>query len=118
MLGNIISKNKIKNSTVEQSISVNGDNVSFINDKLYVNEKEYKIENKNSNIKIKGKVSTINTDRSITIDGNVEGDINVMNSINVTGNIKGDIDAGGSVNITGRHKGNITAGGAVNIRNN
>lgn len=115
-ISNSIKNSNIKNSTVKQTVSVNGDSISIINNKLYINGKEYKFENGNvSELEIKGNVSSINSDCSITINGDVAGDVDVGGSVNVVGNVTGDIDAGGSVNISGRHKGDIDAGGSVSI---
>lgn len=115
-ISNSIKNSNIKNSTVKQTVSVNGDSISIINNKLYINGKEYKFENGNvSELEIKGNVTSINSDCSITINGDVAGDVDVGGSVNVVGNVTGDIDAGGSVNISGRHKGDIDAGGSVSI---
>lgn len=115
-ISNSIKNSNIKNSTVKQTVSVNGDSISIINNKLYINGKEYKFENGNvSELEIKGNVASINSDCSITINGDVAGDVDVGGSVNIVGNVTGDIDAGGSVNISGRHKGDIDAGGSVSI---
>lgn len=115
-ISNSIKNSNIKNSTVKQTVSVNGDSISIINNKLYINGKEYKFENGNvSELEIKGNVTSINSDCSITINGDVAGDVDVGGSVNVVGNVTGDIDAGGSVNISGHHKGDIDASGSVSI---
>lgn len=98
-------------------ISVNGSNISIINNRLYINGKEYVFEDKNiSELEIKGNVGALSSDCSISINGDVKGDIDIGGSINIIGNVTGDIDAGGSVNISGSHKGDIDAGGSVLIR--
>ena len=116
-ISNSIKNNNIKNSTIKQTVSVNGDSISIINNKLYINGKEYKFENENiSELEIKGNVASINSDCSITINGDISGDVDVGGSVNIVGNVTGDIDAGGSVNISGYHKGDIDAGGSVLIK--
>ena len=107
----------MKNCNITQTVSTNEDSISIINNKLYINGKEYKSNNKNtiSNLEIKGNVSSINSDCNITINGDVKVDISSKGSINISGNVSGDIDADGSVNISGRHKGNINANGSVSI---
>ena len=102
-ISNSIKNNNIKNSTIKQTVSVNGDSISIIYNKLYINGKEYKFENEN------------NSDCSITINGDISGDVDVGGSVNIVGNVTGDINAGGSVNISGHHKGDIDAGGSVSI---
>ena len=103
-------------SKKKQTISINGNNISIINNKLYIDGKEYKFEENNiSELEIKGNVASLSSDCSITINGNITGDIDVGGSVNIVGDVTGDIDAGGSVNISGRHKGDIDAGGSVSI---
>ena len=98
-------------------ISVNGNSISIINNRLYINGKEYVFDDKDiSELEIKGNVGALNSDCSITINGDIKGDVDVGGSINIVGDVTGDIDAGGSINITGSHKGDIDAGGSVLIK--
>lgn len=108
--------NKIRNRKC--TISLDGkNNISIINNKLYINGKEYIFDDKGiSDLEIKGEVEALETDCSISINGNVSGDVDVGGSINIVGDVTGDIDAGGSINITGSHKGDIDAGGSVLIK--
>ena len=114
---NNIKNSNMKNCNITQTVSTNEDSISIINNKLYINGKEYKSNSKNtiSDLEIKGNVSSINSDCNITINGDVKGDISSKGSINISGNVNGDIDAGGSVNISGHHKGNIDANGSISI---
>lgn len=99
-----------------------GDNVSIINNKIYINgeEKENLNDYKEKDIKI-----TINGDISgnveagnfTTINGNVGGDVDCGNMCTIESDIiKGNIDTGNMSNITAKTiEGKIDCGNMCNI---
>ena len=100
----------------KETIQINGSSIKILNNKIYINGKEYVPKGENiSEVEFEGNAKSINSDCSFSIKGNVDGDVDAGGSINIIGDVKGDIDAGGSVNISGKHIGDIDAGGSVSI---
>lgn len=100
-----------------KSISVEGSNISVVNDKVYVDGKL--IEEGLSGIvtiEFKGDLATLDSNGSIAVNGNVEGDVDAGGSVTISGDVEGDVDSGGSVTC-GSIKGNVDAGGSVRINN-
>jgi hypothetical protein len=118
-----MSSNNSKNSVVinGKKIDLPPGNVSIINGKIYVDNKEIDIDNedfKNAgivNVSIHGNVDKVDCNGSVQVQGEVKGSIECNGSVNIVGNVTGDIDCGGSVRITGDHKGEIDAGGSVHV---
>lgn len=65
-------------------------------------------------IEVEGDLSSLKTDASVTVKGNVQGDVDAGGSV-TAGDVGGDVDAGGSVNC-GDVKGDVDAGGSINCR--
>lgn len=106
-----------------QSYNVSGGDVSIINGKVFVNGKEATQEGKKIdkhtviNVIIEGSVESIECNGSVTVTGDVKGDIDCGGSATITGReVEGDISAGGSVSIRGGHTGSISCGGSISIR--
>jgi GTPase len=66
-------------------------------------------------IEIEGNLTSLTTDASVSMKGNVTGNVDAGGSVSVGGNITGNVDAGGSVNC-GNVSGSVDAGGSVNCR--
>ena len=78
-------------------IQCSGSNVSIINGRVIVDGKE--IANEESRevyVTIEGDVNKIDCSGSVTVKGNVKGDIDASGSIRC-GNVSGSVDASGSV---------------------
>ncbi|HFD2033575.1 TPA: hypothetical protein ACF2DD_002152 [Clostridium perfringens] len=101
---------------------VKGNNVNIVNNKIFVDGKEYtehdelQSEYKILNVIIEGNVDKINCQGSVEVRGNVKNAIDCGGSVSVVGDVDGSIDCGGSCNIVGTHIGEIDAGGSVNIK--
>lgn len=98
-----------------KSISVQGNNISVINNKVYVDGKLVeeglvgKVE-----ISFVGDLANLETDGSATVKGNVHGDVDAGGSVDC-GDVKGSVDAGGSIGC-GTVGGDVDAGGSVSMR--
>lgn len=64
------------------------------------------------NVAIYGDVEKINCGGSVSVEGNVLGDIDCGGSANIRGDVKGSVDCGGSCTC-GNVGGDIDAGGSV-----
>ena len=101
---------------------VKGSNVNIINNKIFVDGKEYtgheelKSDCKILNVSIEGNIDSISCQGSVNVKGDVKNTINCGGSVSVVGDVNGSIDCGGSCNIVGKHIGEIDAGGSVNIK--
>ena len=98
--------------------SFNGYTLSIINDKIYIDDKLIDnvspfLQEKVINITISGNVNVVSINGNITVNGNVNGDVESGGDIIVNGNVSGDVnsnantecgDVAGDVNT----KGNIT----------
>ena|SRR6185312_6668682 len=98
-----------------KSISVKGNGISIINDKVYVNGKLIE-EGLSGNIEITftGDLASLNVDGSATVNGSIHGDVDAGGSVNC-GDVGKSVDAGGSVNC-GAVSGDIDAGGSVSMK--
>lgn len=115
-----------------QSFEVSGSNVSITNGTVYVDGKEIINDLKGIvEIKWEGEVANINSQASVSVAGNVQGDIAAGGSIScgdiLTGNAKangsitcsdihGDAKAGGSIKCN-NIKGSAKAGGSIKVNN-
>ena len=95
-----------------------GNNISVINGKIIVDGKEQLSSDCNAELKIvvNGQVDKIITDRSVTVKGNISGNIECGGSCSVDGSVGGEVDCGGSCNVGGSVLGDIDAGGSVSIK--
>ena len=66
------------------------------------------------NVVVTGDLSSLKSNSSVEVNGNVLGDVDAGGSISC-GDVSGDVDAGGSVNC-GNIAGDVDAGGSVNCR--
>lgn len=97
-----------------RAISVSGNNISIINDAIYVDGK--KIEGGLSGaveVSFTGDICSLKCDGEVTIKGNVLGNIDCGGSCEC-GDVGGYVDAGGSVRC-GKVNGDVDAGGSVRI---
>ena len=88
--GTVIIGGNIKNS----SISIEGNNVSIINNKIFVDGKEIETEEKVINIIVEGKLDKLEVDccNSIKVNG-VTKDVEVSNgNISINGDVKGNVN--------------------------
>ena len=103
---------------MKEIVNVNNENITVKNNKIYINGVEYVPKSKSVNeVEFKGSVNNLDSDCSFTVNGDINGGLDIGGSIYIKGNIVGDIDCGGSVMINGWHKGDIDAGGSVVINN-
>lgn len=123
----IISKNtssSIQSSRGKSTITVNGktitvkgNNISVANGRIIVDGKVMEEGlSGDVNVILSGDIKHIDVTGSVTVNGDVFGDIDAGSSVNVSGNITGYVDAGSSVsanNITG----DVDAGSSVNANN-
>jgi hypothetical protein len=97
-----------------KSINVQGNNISVINDKVYVDGKL--VESGLSGrveISFKGDLANLKTDGSATVHGDVRRDVIASGSVKCH-NVEGDVDASGSVNC-GKIGGNVRASGSIRM---
>lgn len=66
----------------------------------------------NINVSIHGDVEKINCGGSVSVEGNVLGDVDCGGSATIRGDVKGSVDCGGSCTC-GNVGGDIDAGGSV-----
>ena len=88
--GTVIIGGNIKNS----SISIEGNNVSIINNKIFVDGKEIETEEKVINIIVEGNLDKLEVDccNSIKVNG-VTKDVEVSNgNISINGDVKGNVN--------------------------
>lgn len=94
-----------------------GKNVRIQNDVVYVDGKPVgegastAAEGGILHIEVTGDVGSIESDQSVTVNGNVQGSVNAGGSVNC-GSVGGDVDAGGSVS-SDSIGGDVDAGGSV-----
>lgn len=108
--------NSINNNNIVingKSFNVKGNNVSIINNKVYVDGKQVDTGELSGEVVIKfeGDLANLQSDGGVTVNGNVHGDVDAKGSVNC-GNVEGDVDAGGSINC-GNVKGDADAGGSI-----
>jgi hypothetical protein len=98
-----------------KSMSVVGNNISVINDKVYVDGKLVE-EGLSGNVTIsfEGDLASLKTSGSATIHGNVMGDVDAGGSVKC-GNVSKSVDAGGSVTCL-NVGGDVDAGGSVSMK--
>jgi hypothetical protein len=97
-----------------KAYSVNGNNISIINNKVYVDGKEINTDEKLSGeitIRFEGDLANLQCDCPVIINGNVKGDVDSKGSINCE-NVYGNLKSYGSVNCRDVH-GDLTAYGSV-----
>ena len=97
-----------------KSIQVSGNNISVINDKVYVNGKLVTEGlSGNVNISFEGELANLKADGSVEVNGEVLGNVDAGGSVKCE-NVQGYVDAGGSVNCK-NVGGNIDAGGSIKM---
>lgn len=80
-----------------KTITCSGNNVVIRNGKVIMDGNTIqKCSSGDIRVVIEGDVNNIDCDVSVTVRGNVDGDIDAGGSV-TCGNVSGDIDAGGSV---------------------
>lgn len=118
-MGTIKGNNNIQASG---SITINdktyqGNTVTVTNGVVYVDGEKVSEDDggETANIlrvEITGNVGSVTSDKSVTVHGNVEGNVDARGSVNCD-DVGGDVESGGSVNCDDV-KGGVTAGGSVN----
>jgi len=89
-----------------------GLSVSIINDSIFIDGK--KVDSTKENIleiKVIGDLAKLTTDKSVTVNGNIKGDVEVGGSI-TCGDVDGNINVGGSITCDDIN-GSVNAGGSV-----
>lgn len=66
-------------------------------------------------LKVEGDIGQLRTDASVSMNGDVLGDIDAGGSVSIKGNVKGNVDAGGSVSC-GNVGGDVDAGGSISMK--
>ena len=96
-------------------ISVAGNNISVINDKVYVDGKlvEEGLVG-HVTVEFKGDLANLEVGGAVNVIGNVQGYIDAGGSVSISGNVSGNVDAAGSVTCSDI-KGDVDAGGSVRI---
>lgn len=104
--GKSIGINKINSITIENNVViVNGKriNVKEYSDDYIINiEVDGDVHGDiytNGNVSVKGNCKNIDTNGSVEIGGDVQGDIDANGNINCYGDINGDIDTNGNVSL-------------------
>lgn len=98
-----------------KAISVQGNNISVINNRVYVDGKLIEEELSGTvEISFIGDLASLKTDSSATVNGSVQGDVDAGGSVSC-GDVVGSVDAGGSVSC-GTVGGDVDAGGSVSMR--
>lgn len=70
----------------------------------------------NVTLTITGDVNgNIDSGSSVNVQGNVSGDVDAGNGVNIGGSVQGDVDAGNSVKVDGNVGGNVDAGGSTTV---
>jgi hypothetical protein len=94
-------------------MNVSGNNISVINNKVYVNGKLVTDEDAKEPVKliIEGDVMSIQADGDVDIVGNVSNSVKAGGSVSCN-NVNGDVKASGSVHC-GDVTGNVDASGSV-----
>ena len=96
-----------------KQIICSGNNISIIDNKVFVDGKEISNEAiERSNVYIYGDVQNIKCEGSVSCN-NVKGDIQARGSVNCD-DVGGNINCGGSCNCDSL-EGNVTAGGSINM---
>ena len=105
---------KVTVSVNGKCISIEGDNICIGDGNIFANG--IKIGSyDNYDVIIKGNCGSIKSDRSVTVEGSVTGDIDCGGSCHC-GNVSGSINAGGSVKANSTSGcGSVNAGGSVHI---
>lgn len=97
-----------------KSIRVLGENISIINNQVYVDDKliEEGLEG-NVHITFEGDLASLVADGSVTVNGSVRGNVDTNGSVNC-GDVEGMVSAGGSVNCE-VVEGAVSAGGNISV---
>ena len=94
-------------------VTYEGNNVSMINNRIIIDGKEVgETERAQTQIVINGNIGNLETDKSVTVNGEITGNVTAGGSVNCD-DIGGDVRAGGSVNCDDIG-GDVRAGGSVN----
>ena len=99
-------------SVNDKTYYVQGNNITMINDKIYVDGKKITSgESQSITIIVEGNVNHVQCNGTVEVHGDVNGNIDCGGSVSC-GNITGNIDCGGSV-ICKEVKGDIDAGDSI-----
>ena len=94
-----------------------GSNISIVNDRVIIDGKT-QVSNINMNqtlhIEVIGNIESLRADGSVTMNGDVEGNVDCGGSFKGN-NVKGSVDCGGSCNC-GQVGGDVDAGGSVSMK--
>lgn len=92
-----------------------GRDITIVNDKVYIDGKlEQESLTGILSVRVTGDLASLSSDSSVTVQGNVDGNVQAGGSINCE-NVSGSVRAGGSVNC-GNVDGEVICGGSVNTR--
>lgn len=91
-----------------------GNNISIVNGKVTIDGIPQDGEPLTGvvEVKVEGNLTSLRTDASVTVKGDVLGDVDAGGSVQC-GAVGGEVDAGGSINC-GAVNGDVDAGGSVN----
>lgn len=110
-LGIAEQEENVGNITINGKTYV-GNNISVVNDRVIIDGKPVEDPGKGIvSIKIEGDLASLHSDLAVTVNGNVQGDVEAGNSV-TCGNVKGNVKAGNSVNC-GDISGTAKAGNSV-----
>lgn len=99
----------VNGTTVEVD---DGSDVSVVGDQVIVNNKGTKFTG-DLKIEVVGGLINLRAERgSVTVNGDVKGEVDAAGSVNVKGNVGGKVDASGNVQC-GDVNGSVDAGGNV-----
>lgn len=113
-LGIAEQEENVGNITINGKTYV-GSNISVVNDRVIIDGKPVEDPGKGIvSIKIEGDLSSLHSDLAVTVNGNVQGNVDAGNSV-TCGNVQGSVKAGNSVNC-GDVGGSAKAGNSVNKR--
>jgi len=93
--------------------------VSVINGRVFIDGKEVSGEEGQVSgvVEIRvleGQIQNLRSDASITVEGDVQGNVDAGVSASVGGSVGGQVEAGGSAKVGGSVGGSVAAGGSVN----
>ena len=105
----------VNGTTVE---APDGCSVSVVNGQIIINDEPAEVSFSNElKIEVIGGLINLKTERgSVTVHGDVQGQVNANGSVKVDGNVGGKVDANGAVTCRDV-KGNVDAGGSVQCGN-
>ena len=92
-------------------------NISVVNGRVVVGGKTLtELKETTIRIEVVGDLISLTTDSSVSVNGNVRGNVDAHGSIQIDGSVGGNVKAGGSVQC-GNVGGNMGAGGSIICNN-